>query len=139
MSKSIDCEQPNGLLRYVVLHHRPFSAGVVHFDWMFENGESLLTWATDSLPSRTSASTVPANKLPDHRAVYLTYEGPLSDNRGDVSQVEKGYCKAICIQADHCKFELTGDLAGTLSFKRNQRGVDATWTWSFRPTRADAS
>lgn len=139
MSKSIVCVQPNGLLRYVVLHHRLFSTEVAHFDWMFENGESLLTWATDSLPSRTSASSVPAKKLPDHRAVYLTYEGPLSDDRGNVSQVEKGSCKAICIQADHCEFELTGDREGTLSFKRNQRGVDATWAWSFRPTRADAS
>ena len=139
MSKSIDCEQPNAMVRYVVLHHRRLSSGNSHFDWMFENGESLLTWATDSLPSRTSASSVPANKLPDHRALYLTYEGPLSDDRGDVSQVEKGYFNAICIQADHYEFELTGDRAGTLSFKRNQRGLDATWAWSFRPSRADAS
>ena len=139
MSKSIDCEQRNGLHRYVVLHHRPFSSGVAHFDWMFENGESLLTWATDSLPSRTSASFEPANKLPDHRAVYLTYEGPLSNDRGEVSQVEKGYFRAIRIQADHYEFELTGDRVGTLSFTKNQRGVDATWAWSFRPTRTDAS
>ena len=157
MNNSIGCEPRSDLCRYVVLHHRPLSVqsnvsgdvsgrgktlprGVAaHFDWMFENGDSLLTWATDSLPSVTLAATVPAIQLPGHRAVYLTFEGPLSGERGQVSQVERGCFRAVCVSADHCEFAVTGNRAGTIVFQRHQRGVEVTWDWSFRPTRADAS
>ncbi|MCY2983369.1 MAG: hypothetical protein NTY15_06985 [Planctomycetota bacterium] len=43
-----------------------------------------------SVPPGDWQKTTPAKQLPDHRAIYLTYEGPVSGNRGMVSQILKG-------------------------------------------------
>jgi hypothetical protein len=74
-------------LRYAVLRHE----GVPdpHFDLMFETstGSPLATWRAASWPLRTGTPLTP---LPDHRRAYLTYEGPLSNDRGFVRRVETG-------------------------------------------------
>ena len=44
---------------YVVLYHQPEAGKKLprgadaHFDWMFDQGEVLWTWATDSLPGNS--------------------------------------------------------------------------------------
>ena len=74
-------------LRYVILRHE----GVPdpHFDLMFEvtEGGALATWRSPSWPPEATARL---DKLADHRREYLTYEGPVSNNRGRVSRVESG-------------------------------------------------
>jgi hypothetical protein len=35
-------------------------------------------------------NTFSACRLPDHRAIYLRYQGPLSNNRGAVEQLANG-------------------------------------------------
>ena len=130
---------------YVVLHHRVLAGKALprgahdHFDWMFENGDSLLTWATDSLPSRTSGSTMRAILLPAHRTIYLTFQGPLSEDRGEVERVESGTFETIQINETQYEFAVKGDRVGIILLRKNHRGGDATWDWSFRMMRADAS
>ena len=74
-------------LRYVVLRHE----GVPdpHFDLMFETspGSKLSTWRSATWPP---APDTPLTALQEHRAVYLTYEGPLTDDRGTVRRVASG-------------------------------------------------
>lgn len=74
-------------LQYVVLRHE----GVVepHFDLMFETapGSRLATWRS---PAWSLGPETPVTPLPDHRADYLTYEGPVSGNRGRVRRVAAG-------------------------------------------------
>jgi cupin 2 domain-containing protein len=74
-------------LRYVVLRHD----GVAdpHFDLMFETspGSPLATWRSPDWPVRDGA---PLTHVPDHRADYLTYEGPVSRGRGTVRRVAAG-------------------------------------------------
>jgi len=72
---------------YVVLFH----SGVdrPHFDLLLDpDGQSpLLSWRVFDWPP-TKDSTF--ERLADHRRAYLTYEGPISDNRGWVEQWASG-------------------------------------------------
>jgi hypothetical protein len=77
--------------RYVVLHHRPGSAGnrPPHWDFMLESGDLLHTWALASQPQPDHP--IEAERLPDHRLIYLDYEGPLTGQRGVVSRWDAGW------------------------------------------------
>lgn len=77
----------------VLLHEMPQEAEIgSHWDWMFETGTSLETWRTpigDGMLAMFESSW-PCERLADHRRDYLEYEGPISQNRGSVSQVFRG-------------------------------------------------
>ena len=49
---------------------------------MLEHQGSLLTWALSDAP--TPSENITAERLPDHRLVYLDYEGPVAGDRGEV-------------------------------------------------------
>jgi hypothetical protein len=74
-------------LHFAILHH----TGVPHphFDLMFESieGAPLTTFRLPAWPLTQPAAI---EKLPDHRRDYLTYEGPLSNNRGTVKRIAAG-------------------------------------------------
>ncbi|MFG0266136.1 MAG: hypothetical protein ACF8AM_13475 [Rhodopirellula sp. JB055] len=97
-------------MRFTVLHHRVPTATAPqvtaapalsaqatvargdHFDWLFERssgGEKLWTFATPVI-ELVSADAIPMTRLPDHRRLYLDYEGPVSNDRGVVTQVASG-------------------------------------------------
>jgi hypothetical protein len=83
-------------LRYVILHH----TGVAepHYDVMVETvpGGPLRTWRSAVWPIiKPTAVAV----LADHRAAYLTYEGPVCNNRGHVKCVAAGEC-AVAREGD---------------------------------------
>lgn len=75
--------------QFVLLHHRlpADSARADHYDLMLEDGDSLLTWAIAALPGERPQV---AEELPRHRMAYLTHEGPVSNNRGQVKRVAAG-------------------------------------------------
>lgn len=62
---------------------------------MLETGERLTTWdvppacGTDAL-DRLESFRCRALRLPDHRAMYLEYEGPISEGRGSVRRLDAG-------------------------------------------------
>lgn len=59
-----------------------------HWDLMFEDDGTLLTWAVPSKPEPGLCDL--AWRLPDHRLAYLDYEGEISGGRGCVTQVMAG-------------------------------------------------
>jgi len=69
----------------LLIHDHPF----LHWDLLFENGDACRTWrlltAPDSIIDR-----IPAEKLVDHRLMYLDYEGPVSGDRGSVHCWDRG-------------------------------------------------
>ncbi|MDQ7013325.1 MAG: hypothetical protein Q9O74_05435 [Planctomycetota bacterium] len=99
--------------RTVVLrHHLP--DGTHHYDWFIEpvgsraplaatgpddnpdddpdddpDARVLIAWRLAAWPI-PAGSSVPAERLPPHRRLYLDYEGPISGNRGTVRQVAAG-------------------------------------------------
>ncbi len=76
--------------RFVILRHElpgPERGGV-HWDFMLEQGTVLRTWALALEPN--SATQIAADALVDHRLAYLDYEGPISGDRGQVTQWDIG-------------------------------------------------
>ncbi|MHA7812844.1 MAG: hypothetical protein ACX94C_05565 [Phycisphaerales bacterium] len=76
----------------VLLHTQPQKPD--HYDWLIDQPEldtqhRLITFRTAHSPDQADAFL--AQQAPDHRAMYLDYEGPLSNNRGQVSQVASGH------------------------------------------------
>jgi hypothetical protein len=76
--------------RFVILEHigtSTYKPGV-HWDLLLEDGEVLRAWEVPQpLDSQVEQSV---RQLPDHRKLYLDYEGPLSNNRGTVAQWDRG-------------------------------------------------
>ena len=74
-------------LHYVILRHDGIPDP--HYDLMFERepGGPLLTLRSPNWPI---LNPTPVEPLPDHRRDYLDYEGPVSNNRGDVRRVQSG-------------------------------------------------
>lgn len=91
-----DVENPS--LRFAILRHTypPGSDRADHWDLLLEKRDAgdetsnalLRTWALNELPA--PGRSVLATALPDHRAVYLSYEGPISGGRGEVARHDGG-------------------------------------------------
>ena len=120
--------------RFVLLHHRveksfeqTFGRGS-HYDLMLEWEGSLKTWSfTQNLLEQIAfqSSTTKkqcqfeADRLADHRLCYLDYEGPLSNNRGNVKRISSGSIKWIRNQEHVVEVSLESDnLVGTLVLER---------------------
>ncbi|MBI1369653.1 MAG: hypothetical protein GC162_13490 [Planctomycetes bacterium] len=79
----------------VVLEHRRTDGA--HFDWMVENpliaapAPPLATWRVDAPPADwTLGRSLDLTRLGDHRRAYLSYEGPMTQNRGEVHRIDVG-------------------------------------------------
>ncbi len=71
--------------RFVILEHdHPFQ----HWDFMLEAADHLLSWRLSAPPA--PEQTVTAERIPDHRRLYLDYEGPVSGGRGTVTRWDAG-------------------------------------------------
>lgn len=74
------------MARFVILQHEAPEG--VHWDLMLQSGEVLKTWALSEPPRL--GQPIAARCLPEHRLVYLDYEGPLSGGRGHVARWDEG-------------------------------------------------
>jgi hypothetical protein len=81
----------------VVLRHE--GVAEPHSDLMVERkpGGKLMTWRLPVWPITTVTTVTP---LELHRREYLTYEGPVSGDRGTVRRVDEGTCLVIGAQVD---------------------------------------
>lgn len=71
--------------RFVILEHDwPF----VHWDFLLESDSVLRAWRLLEPVQRDR--WIAAQPLPDHRLIYLDYEGPVSGDRGDVHRIASG-------------------------------------------------
>lgn len=90
--------------RFVLLRHSfpDGDARKSHWDLMLEQSESLFTLQLLALPVAECSQDqkIQASRLPDHRRLYLDYEGPVSGERGGVRQVASGtYQLVLCDEA----------------------------------------
>ncbi len=75
--------------KYVVLHHSAIAE--THYDVLVEreHGGALQSWRAPVWPvSRQVVWT----EIPDHRPLYLDFEGDLSGQRGTVRRIAAGTC-----------------------------------------------
>ena len=97
------------MARYVILYHQQHSADtdLTHWDLMLEKDGLLRTWKIQQQPA--PGEQLVAIPLPDHRIAYLEYEGPISDNRGTVSQFDYGtYEGSLPSSTESFSVDLTG-------------------------------
>jgi hypothetical protein len=71
---------------------------------------------------------VPAVPLPDHRPHYLTYEGPVSGDRGTVARYDAGTFEWITDAADRVEVALAG---GRLGGRCALEAASGRWTAAF--------
>lgn len=120
----------NASMRFVLLQHdMPVDSDRdSHLDLMLESGDALRTWSIAAFPSGESVEL--AEELPDHRLAYLDYEGPVSNNRGEVSQVDCGEHEVQSATDDLLVMRLLGEkYRGTAQLKRVR---DKVWELTFR-------
>ena len=115
--------------RFVILHHHQIENP--HWDLMLERDESLATWQVAANPATWSANPITCRRIFDHRKKYLNYQGPLSDDRGQVKRHETGNFHPIEISERHWSIELQSQkLTGTLSLTQI---TDDQWYLYFKP------
>jgi DNA polymerase Ligase (LigD) len=111
--------------RFVLLEHRWEG---VHWDFMLEHGEALRTWAIDR--PVVAGVDLPARALPDHRKVYLDYEGEVSGNRGSVRRVDWGVYALSVWEEDRVRVRLEGaQLAGEVELCQVGSADGVSWTF----------
>jgi hypothetical protein len=90
--------------RFTISRHE--SPRGLHWDLFLETGQVLRTWALPQAPVAGLKMTCEA--LPNHRAAYLDYSGPISGGRGTVTPWDCGSYNII----EASDRELILDLAG---------------------------
>lgn len=78
-------------MRFALLFHRvpPADPRSDHYDLLLEIPGTLLSWELSVKPFQQDGTTI-GRQLPNHRLLYLDYQGPLTGNRGQVEQVFVG-------------------------------------------------
>jgi len=128
--------------RFVVLRHE-FPADhrrASHWDLMFETDGVLRTWAIRLSPDESEPQ--PADALSDHRLEYLSYEGPVSGDRGSVTRWDSGtyhrLAESLTSRRDmgsgEFRFRVAGSrLCGAVELARGPEG------WRYRFLTGDGS
>jgi hypothetical protein len=90
------------LRRFVILEHdHPF----LHWDLLLEEECSARTWRLLRKPCL--GEPIRAEQLPEHRLMYLDYEGPVSGSRGSVRRFLAGTYDPTSDQPDVSAFALS--------------------------------
>ena len=116
--------------RFAILTHDHPS---LHWDFLLEQGESCLTWRLLKAPDSTGS--IPAEAITDHRLMYLDYEGPVSGNRGTVTQWDAGTFEWLTppeppvSDDDHCEVRLSSQRFSGIA--RLGRCEDGALAWKF--------
>ncbi|VAX40959.1 hypothetical protein MNBD_PLANCTO02-1162 [hydrothermal vent metagenome] len=115
--------------RFVILtHDHPF----LHWDFMLEGDTALHTWRLLKTPG--SAHEIAAEQLPDHRLIYLDYEGAISNNRGTVERFDAGGFQMIEKSEQHLLFHLNGKkIQGNYLLRQEEGSSDNKSNWFFTP------
>jgi len=116
--------------RYVILRHETPSPqrGPVHWDFMLERNGILQTWALAEQPTRECE--IAADELADHRLAYLDFEGPISGDRGTVTQWDAGEYQLDIDSADTLQISLKGQkLFGEVLLRREEESQ--RWRFAF--------
>lgn len=92
--------------RSVLLEHTT-ADGCVHFDWLIERPGLVVEHRLIAFRCSTDPADGPpwdGERLPDHRADYLEYQGPISGGRGVVRRLWSRSCRGLEIAPDRISF-----------------------------------
>jgi hypothetical protein len=117
--------------RFAILEH---DHPELHWDLLLEAGAALRTWRLAQPPEHPHP--IAATQLPDHRTLYLDYEGPVSGGRGVVRAWDRGVFTPELPAADTgpITLRLCGARVNADALLQRQEGV----VWEFRLLAAAA-
>lgn len=95
-------------MRFALLEHATDQAS--HWDLLIEQPgeEGLATWRLGDDPT-AAATPIAAERIQNHRRIYLTFEGPLSGGRGQVRRIAAGDARWVEFTAERTVVRLDGD------------------------------
>jgi hypothetical protein len=126
--EALKMDDPVSPARFVLLEH---CWKGVHWDFMLEAGDRLRTWAIDA--PITSDQDLPARALPDHRLIYLNYQGPISGDRGTVRKIDEGTYRTIEWAPQRVRVIVTGaQLVGEVGLYCTGFASSGSTAWIFR-------
>jgi hypothetical protein len=110
--------------RFAILDHdHPFP----HWDFLLEAGTALRAWRLLEEPAR--GRVIAAESLPDHRLLYLDYDGPVSGGRGRVVRWDVGEFVWDKEDANDVRVRLSGGrVAGPVRVRLCE---DGRWLWEW--------
>lgn len=115
-------------VRYVVLLHTQKEGD--HFDLMIDNGERLATWKMSVAPETARDGELECERIGDHRRIYLDYQGPISGDRGHVTQHDAGQCLVTVMTESQWDIVFEGHrLNGYIRLMKSHRSKNA---WRLR-------
>jgi len=113
--------------RYAVLEHdHPY----LHWDFLLEQGEVLRAWRLEHPPEE--GRLIAAKPLADHRKLYLTYEGPISGNRGSISRWDSGEFTLVEESPTRIRIRLAGTKLRGEGQLEKDADPGAGWRFIFR-------
>lgn len=118
----------------VLLHEQPGKPD--HFDWLIDQPElgiehRLITFRLPSRPDEPAKLT--AMHAPDHRAHYLTHQGPIGKNRGTVTRILEGQAISFQLNAQSLHTEIDwGDKRVTITGNHSTEHPDL-WHLQIKP------
>ncbi|MCC6284826.1 MAG: hypothetical protein IT439_05920 [Phycisphaerales bacterium] len=127
------------MTRWVLLRHTP-DVGPAHLDLMLEaEGDEEHRLVTFRLPLQTTIAAgqvIAGQRLADHRAMYLDFEGEISGGRGCVARTAHGPCRGVAVQSGHVEARICVNGA----WLRLSGGADASGAWrlEFRPCEPES-
>ncbi len=110
-------------MRFVI--HMHSGNGPTHWDLMLQDAEALATWQLAQAPALQPGQAMPAKRLADHRTAYLTYEGPVSGDRGEVKRFDEGEYITLARAADRWEVTFEGNM---LAGRYELAGRGDEWT-----------
>lgn len=119
--------------RFVVLRH--VTRGDAHYDLMIDLGHALATWKTAQPPETAGDHGLACEQIADHRRAYLDYEGPISGDRGSVTQHDRGTCRIESSTEERWVVSFEGErLRGPHELVRGGQG-ESDWRLRALPPR----
>jgi hypothetical protein len=104
-----------------------------HFDILLERGGALRTFSV----KQPLGESEEARAIPDHRLLYLTYEGPISGGRGTVRLHDSGNYREESWKEDRISVRLDGKIhRGRLALTRIEGD---RWQVEWRPEVGEPS
>jgi len=105
-------------MNFSILFHKCDSN---HYDFMLEQDEALATWQIkeEDLEKLKNGNIVKTTKIKNHEKKYLTYEGMISNNRGEVKLFDSGQYEINLWNENEIIFSLKGvKLSGEIFIKK---------------------
>ncbi len=95
---------------------------------MLEEADALATWQLHRDPATLTAGPIPATRIADHRKAYLSYEGPVSGDRGTVHVVDAGTYAVLHTDKTRRTIAFDGDVLSGNYMLMCDPAADERWT-----------